>query len=86
MDHIIGQVWHNWGSEQVMSNLIIANSPKVGVLPYPKYSSFAPQKPYNQSAFLHFIGAHRFEKGIYRKLAADVITRLDGSADKSMFE
>jgi hypothetical protein len=77
IEHSIGQIWHNWGSEQVMSNLMIANSPKASVLPYPKYSGFTPKKPYDQSAFLHFVGAHRFKRGVYRRLAADVITKLN---------
>jgi hypothetical protein len=77
IEHSIGQIWHNWGSEQVMSNLMIANSPKSSVLPYPKYSGFTPKKHYDQSAFLHFVGAHRFKRGVYRKLAADIITKLN---------
>lgn len=46
MEGVLGKIWLNWGSEQVTSNFIIANSPNACVLPYPKYCNFTSDIPY----------------------------------------
>lgn len=76
MEEIIGTAWSNWGSEQVTSNYIIANSQSAIVLPYPKYAGFRPEKDLKESSFLHFMGTYRFKKGVYIKLAKDVVEKL----------
>jgi len=70
--------WREWGSEQVTSNLIIANSPKASVLPHPKYTSYyaLPSVDYSRSSFVHFMGGHRFERGCYSVLSRQVIRQL----------
>ncbi len=77
MENIIGKVWLSWGSEQVASNFIISNSPSAWVLPQPKYSNFTPEIPYEKSSFLHFLGTYRFKKGIYTRLARNMVKRLN---------
>lgn len=77
MENIIGKAWLNWGSEQVASNFIISNSSSAWVLPQPKYSNFTPEIPYEKSSFLHFLGTSRFKKGIYRKIARNMVKRLN---------
>ncbi|HCY63352.1 MAG TPA: hypothetical protein DHV59_11095 [Oxalobacteraceae bacterium] len=75
MEAAIGCKWHEWGSEQVMSNIVVSNIPGAVVLPHPKYSScenldnFLP-------AFIHFIGYCRFNKGAYARLSQQVIKGL----------
>ena len=76
MEAIIGQRWSDWGSEQVTSNFIIANSIPSMVLPYPKYAGFRPDRNLKESAFLHFSGTYRFKNGVYRKIAKDIIKSL----------
>ena len=70
MAGILGKRWQQWGSEQVASNFIVANAPRSAVLPYPRYTNFSPDVPYEQSAFLHFIGTHRFKNNVYVRKAS----------------
>ena len=76
MEAIIGQRWSDWGSEQVTSNFIIANSIPSMVLPYPKYAGFMPDRNLKESAFLHFSGTYRFKNGGYKKAAKNIIKSL----------
>lgn len=76
MEAIIGPRWSDWGSEQVTSNFIIANSLPSVVLPYPKYAGFMPENRYQKTSFLHFIGTYRFKKGVYKKAAKNIIKSL----------
>lgn len=74
---LIGQEkWSEWGSEQVSSNYAVANSPGAQVLSYPKYGYFHPDKPFEGYPFLHFIGTYRFQRGVYARLAREVIAQL----------
>lgn len=76
MRNILGAVWENWGSEQVASNMMIANSPQAFVLPYPKYCNFTPQNALDRNSFLHFIGTYRFKGGTYIQKANAVAAEL----------
>ncbi|MFA6320553.1 MAG: hypothetical protein WCY36_01710 [Candidatus Omnitrophota bacterium] len=71
MDDILGSKWTEWGSEQVTSNYIVANSQHAEVLPYSKYASYYPHLNvnYDNSSFLHFIGKNRFKNNLYIKKA-----------------
>jgi len=71
----IGDKWAEWGSEQVMSNIVVANIPGAVVLPHPKYADCHKMKP-GQTAFIHFIGSCRFKGGTYAKLGAQVMQTL----------
>ena len=75
---IAKEKWDNWGSEQVTSNLLIANSAASRLLPFPKYLSYwaHPDVPYETASFIHFIGPHRFSNGFYVNCARKVITTL----------
>lgn len=75
MRSAIGEVWHKWGSEQVMSNIVVANDPKARVLPHPKYSDCSKLKE-GQTVFVHFIGSCRFVGGVYKSMAQKVIGDL----------
>ena len=75
MRAIAGGTWDEWGSVHLVSNLLIANSPGAVALPFPRYASYwaHPGVAYEDAAFLHFIGPHRFSNGVYRKLARRVL-------------
>jgi hypothetical protein len=78
MELIIGQRWHEWGTEQVTSDVMICNSPTAEILPYHKYISYYanPEINYSESAYLHFTGTHRFKNGLYIKTAQKQIKAL----------
>ena len=76
MEKEIGAKWHRWGSEQVMSNIVIANLEKAEVLPHPKYSDCKKMK-FPDTCFIHFIGDCRFRHSIYAKLATNEIRKLN---------
>jgi len=75
MEKEIGTKWHTWGSEQVMSNVVVANLDKADVLPHPKYSD-CNHMNLTDTCFIHFIGECRFKRSIYSKLAQNEIRKL----------
>lgn len=80
IESIIGKSkWSEWGSEQVMSNVLVANSPRAEVLPMPDYAYFHPNTDLARSHFLHFMGPARFHKGVYAKLGKTVIRELSST-------
>jgi len=78
MRGIAGEQWDEWGSEQVTSNLLIANSPDAQVLMFPKYLSYwaHAEIAYQDASFIHFIGPYRFSHGFYVRSARKVIAAL----------
>ena len=70
--------WDKWGSEQLTSNLLIANAADPLPLPFPPFGSYwaHPEVDYSQFSFLHFIGPHRYSNGFYRKQARTVLSSL----------
>jgi hypothetical protein len=75
MHAAIGEKWREWGSEQVMSNIVLANTPNCVVLPHPKYADCHKMR-IGVTQFIHFIGSCRFEGGTYARLGAQVIGKL----------
>lgn len=74
MFRLIGDKWNEWGSEQTISNVIVANSDKGTVLPYPKYYNYWGEvKP---ADFIHFVGSYRYHGGVYVREARKVIREL----------
>ena len=78
MRRIANEKWDEWGSEQITSNLLIANSADAHVLEFPKYLSYWAHTdvPYDDASFIHFIGPHRYSNGFYVKNARKVIETL----------
>ena len=68
--------WSEWGSEQVTSNYIIANSKDSVILPYEYYPFYEPGIDEKDIKLFHFIGTHRFKKGRYLGLARQLIKSL----------
>lgn len=78
MEKLIGNRWIKWGTEQVTSNFLVANSNGVQILPFPKYAS--PDKATSETVFFHFIGYTRFVNSQYEKMSKKIIELLK-SAD-----
>ncbi len=77
MAGLIGTRWTDWGTEQCASNFAIANAPGAIVLPWPDYANFQPARPPEGARFLHFLGAVRYEKGCYARLARQAIAGIE---------
>lgn len=71
----LGNRWREWGSEQVMSNIVIANTKNNYVLPHPKYCDCTKINK-GKTVFIHFIGSCRFSGGIYARLARKATSGL----------
>lgn len=52
--------WRTWGTEQVASNVMVANSPDPIPLPHPDYASVTRRSDLGLVRFAHFIGSDRF--------------------------
>ena len=76
--HLLGaDSWARWGSEQVMSNVIVSNeaAPLV-LLPYDRYLNYCAEPELGSAALVHFIGTYRYHRGMYRQAARQVIAAL----------
>jgi hypothetical protein len=66
ISELIGrESWSRWGSEQVMSNVIVANEGEPVLLPYERYLNFWNEPVPVDAAFMHFIGTYRYHGGAY---------------------
>ena len=74
--------WHEWGSEQFASNVMISLCDKAEILPWPKYQNFGfPKLNAKQTvrdfdskvSVLHFIGSNRFIDDTYAELSKKFI-------------
>ena len=68
--------WSEWGSEQVMSNLIIANEGEPVLLPYDRYCNFWNDPVPARASFVHFVGTFRFHGGAYTSATERAIAAL----------
>jgi len=74
MFSVLGEKWAEWGTEQVMSNIVIANIKQNSILPNPEYCEI--NQINNKTCFIHFIGSHRFKNGVYIKNSKNVLDNL----------
>lgn len=79
MAAIHGSRWKEWGTEQIASNYVVANSPDSLPLPHPKYSTYLGGPLPDPCSALHFIGTFRFKDGIFAGLCNREIARMTGS-------
>ena len=70
------EVWAQWGSEQVMSNLYIANEGEPVLLPYERYLNFWNEPVASDAAFVHFVGTYRYHGGAYAAAARSALAAL----------
>jgi hypothetical protein len=76
-DRLIGRdKWREWGSEQVTSNVLIANQGQANLLDYDSYCNFWDQPVPADMSLVHFIGTYRYHRGVYGRLAREAIARL----------
>ena len=75
MEKVLGPRWREWGSEQVMSNIVVANGPGASALPHPEYCD-CTRLQHGRTRFVHFIGSCRFDGGVYANLARRAIESL----------
>lgn len=75
--------WDEWGSEQVTSNLVVANTPDAAVLPFSEYCYHRPELALDRRRFIHFMGTYRFRNGRYRRLGRQVIREISQSGWRS---
>jgi hypothetical protein len=81
MQELVGHRWSEWGTEQITSNFIVANSANAIILPTSKYRNYEGIGTDLGASFLHFIGTYRFADATYRKRSTKLIRDLDkGSA------
>ncbi|MBC2670699.1 hypothetical protein ACFOON_02630 [Novosphingobium piscinae] len=71
--------WAEWGSEQVMSNVIVANEPDPLLLPYARYMNYWAERALGPVSLVHFLGTHRYDRGCYPRVARAAIARLAGT-------
>jgi hypothetical protein len=76
MGYVLGQRWNEWGTEQAAVIYLVANLAGTSVLQPPKYTHRWKSPPGNETAFIHFIGTHRFENHFYALQSRKVITAL----------
>jgi hypothetical protein len=72
----LGDRWREWGSEQVMSNIVVANSTARQVLPHPRYCD-CTRIVEKETVFIHFIGSCRFDRDVYANQARAIIAELN---------
>lgn len=74
MEQLLGlDVWKQWGSEQVASNFLIANSDQAFMLPFEHYPYWKPGISTAHAKLIHFIGDSRFLGGEYIRQAKRTI-------------
>lgn len=68
--------WARWGSEQVTSNMVVANEPDPLLLPYDRYLNFWDEGIPADARFVHFIGSCRFSGSAYIDATRAAIRRI----------
>ncbi len=76
MERLVGPDIAAWGTEQVASNLHIANEPGAMLLPYARYLNYWGEPWGERAAFVHFVGTHRHDSGAYRAASRQAIDTL----------
>ncbi len=74
MFEIIGKKWGDWGSEQTMSNVLVANAPSAMALPYPTYYNYWGNE--EAAKFIHFVGTYRYHDGVYARAVRGALAEL----------
>lgn len=77
----LGEDWKRWGTEQVTSNYLVANTSGTRSLPFPKYGT--PDCATATTAFFHFIGSMRFVNDRYASTSRRAIQLLGETAPQT---
>lgn len=65
-----------WGTEQIASNFLVANEPGAVCLPPDRYLNYWGEPWGEDAAFIHFVGAHRYDNGAYLAASQQAIAAL----------
>ena len=76
MQSRLGSRWHEWGSEQVASNFVVANASNPMVLPWRRYPAFGQVQDITESALVHFVGTNRYDNGVFTQTSQAAVRRL----------
>ena len=76
MQSRLGAWWQEWGTEQVTSNFVIANTSDPVVLPWDRYPAFGLERDISGAALVHFIGSSRYHAGVFTRTSRAAIKRL----------
>jgi len=79
MSPLLKTRWHEWGTEQFSSNIMIANAGDAVELTPPNYINHQLASDIRQARLVHFFGTWRFANGRYRACAQRAIAALNGS-------
>ena len=71
--------WREWGTEQVTSNLVIANEPDALLLPYDRYLNFWKIAPPADARLIHYVGTYRFYGESYMRATRAAIAGLSAA-------
>lgn len=72
----MGARWCEWGTEQITSNFVIANSDDARVLPPALYENYWGEAPVDDVRFLHFVGTYRWHEWHYQWRSLNAIRAL----------
>src|SRR3546814_4958574 len=75
--------WARWGSEQVASNMIVANDPNALLLPYDHYFNFWDEGMPEDARFVHFIGSCRHSGSAYIAATRSAISAIRAAGSGS---
>lgn len=82
MEELLGARWHEWGSEQVASNFLVAQDAAGILLPYRRYRNFDGEALTADAVFVHFFGTFRHARGTYRRMARETAALLSAQASR----
>jgi len=79
MEELLGHArWREWGTEQVASNFVVANSADPLALPWPAYATIGAETALHRSRFGHFIGSERFVGQRFARMGVRLLRELSG--------
>jgi len=76
MRAIVGERWLEWGTEQIASNWTVANTARIGCVPYPRYRNQDAHTLGQDTVFVHFIGTFRFASPVYARLTTKALSGI----------
>ncbi|HEU0044186.1 hypothetical protein [Sphingomonas sp.] len=71
--------WGEWGTEQVTSNFLIANTPDPMLLPYDRYLNFWNEAPPADARLVHYVGTYRFHGTSYMRATRTATAALSAA-------
>lgn len=77
MQQQFGARWSSWGTEQITSNFVVANTTRPVVLPWAAYPAFeGSRQDLTEARLVHFIGTVRFQGDVFTRTSLAAIAGL----------